>query len=73
MVPREALFSKEPRHKCALCHSSHYNTDKCQALAAGLRMLVWWPSDRPRENASENASSGGGTRTPDTRIMIPLL
>ena len=26
-----------------------------------------------REDAAECLSSGGGTRTPDTRIMIPLL
>ena len=29
--------------------------------------------DRVRRNASSCTSSGGGTRTPDTRIMIPLL
>ncbi len=29
--------------------------------------------DGVREDASWDTSSGGGTRTPDTRIMIPLL
>ena len=29
--------------------------------------------DGVREDATNRESSGGGTRTPDTRIMIPLL
>ena len=29
--------------------------------------------DGVRDGATNRESSGGGTRTPDTRIMIPLL
>ena len=31
------------------------------------------PGDDVRDSATQFSNSGGGTRTPDTRIMIPLL
>jgi hypothetical protein len=47
--------------------------EPCLVAYAGVRAVPGLPAAEPGNSYENYWDSGGGTRTPDTRIMIPLL